>query len=66
MIMHLRDKTALITGGSLGIGRAIALTYAREGADIAICARNEAIWRLSRTKSKNSAGDAGSNGATLL
>ncbi len=33
-------KTAVITGNSRRIGRAIALTYAREGADIAICARN--------------------------
>ncbi len=33
---RLNDKTALITGGNTGIGRSIALAYAREGADIAI------------------------------
>src|SRR5512147_1555054 len=32
----LKNKVALITGGDSGIGRAVAVLYAREGADIAI------------------------------
>lgn len=37
----LQDKVALITGGDSGIGRAVALIYAKEGADVAIVYLNE-------------------------
>ena len=37
----LKDKVALITGGDSGIGRSVAVHYAREGADIAIVYLNE-------------------------
>lgn len=37
----LRDKVAIITGGDSGIGRAVAVLFAKEGADVAIVYRNE-------------------------
>lgn len=37
----LKDKVALITGGDSGIGRAVALAYAKQGANIAIAYLNE-------------------------
>ncbi|MBQ5942959.1 MULTISPECIES: glucose 1-dehydrogenase [unclassified Massilia] len=38
---RLRDKATVITGGDSGIGRAVALAYAREGADVLIAYLNE-------------------------
>jgi 3-oxoacyl-[acyl-carrier protein] reductase len=45
MDLRLTGKNAVITGGSKGIGRSIALALAAEGANVAICARGEDALR---------------------
>ena len=38
--MKLKGQVCLITGGGRGIGKAVAMAYAREGATLALCARS--------------------------
>jgi NAD(P)-dependent dehydrogenase (short-subunit alcohol dehydrogenase family) len=49
MDLELRDKVAVVTGGTSGIGLATAGLFLDEGASVAICGRNEA--RLAAAKS---------------
>ena len=41
MDLGLKGKVAVITGGSVGIGLAVAEEFAREGVHLALCARQE-------------------------
>jgi len=43
MDLGLAEKVAIVTGGSYGIGKGIALQLAQEGAEVAICARRESV-----------------------
>jgi 3-oxoacyl-[acyl-carrier protein] reductase len=53
MPRDLEDKVALVTGGAVGIGRAVALGFAKAGANVAITYHkhdgNEAVVELSKT-----------------
>jgi len=42
---QLKAKKAIITGGSRGLGKATAIAFAKEGIDIAISGRNEAVLK---------------------
>ena len=58
---RLDGKVALVTGGSSGIGKSIALLYAKEGADVVIISRKEEalkeVCKLNEQKITYMAGD---------
>ncbi|PDT50101.1 short-chain dehydrogenase [Sinorhizobium fredii] len=44
--MRLNGKTAIVTGAARGIGKAIAVAFAREGANVVVCDRDEEAAKL--------------------
>ncbi len=56
--MKLKEKVALITGGSSGIGRESALLFAREGASVVVADINEAGGKETVKMIKNEGGNA--------
>jgi NAD(P)-dependent dehydrogenase (short-subunit alcohol dehydrogenase family) len=55
---RLSGKVALVTGGSRGIGKAIAAAYASEGARVYICARNQESIARSVAEIRDQGGEA--------
>lgn len=64
---RLKDRVAIVTGASRGLGRAIALAFAREGAAVAVAARTEQVWneRLPGTVSETVAEIESQGGVAL-
>ena len=56
MDLGLQNKVAIITGGSMGIGKASALALAQEGADVAICARGVEVLEEAGSEIRSSTG----------
>ncbi len=56
MDLGLKDKVAIVTGGSRGIGRAICLAFAAEGCHVALCARGEERLRETEAELKRLGG----------
>ncbi|MGH7460169.1 MAG: SDR family oxidoreductase [Longimicrobiales bacterium] len=62
-MLDLRGKAAIVTGGTRGIGRAIAETLVAHGAQVAIAARNSAdVERVARELSHSAKQEAGALG----
>ena len=47
--LSLKEKSVLVTGGNRGIGLAIALAFADEGANVAICGRDQAALATAKS-----------------
>ena len=56
MDLELANKTAIVTGGSRGIGKAIARALAKEGVDVAIVARSEDVLKATAAEIEEETG----------
>ena len=54
MQLELNGRNAVIAGGSRGIGRSIALAFARAGANVSICARGDTALRATEAELRHS------------
>jgi NAD(P)-dependent dehydrogenase (short-subunit alcohol dehydrogenase family) len=65
MELRLNGKTAIVTGASRGIGRAIAKRLAREGAQVILCARDRNLMELGVQEIVQTGGRAAAFGVDL-
>jgi len=55
--LGLTGKVAIVTGGSVGLGRAAAMRLAREGARVSICARRKEVLERTAGEIRHAGGD---------
>lgn len=55
--LGLTGKVAIVTGGSVGLGRAAAMRLAREGARLSICARRKEVLERTAAEIRQGGGD---------
>jgi len=63
--MKLKDKVCIVTGAASGIGKEIALTYAREGAKVVIADLNKAAAQATASELSSQGGTAMAVGADV-
>src|SRR5256885_5067629 len=56
MDLQLKGKIACVTGGSEGIGKGIAAALAREGCDVAMCARRKDVLEKAAEEIRRASG----------